>query len=373
MNSRTRENIEFQKHAGILASLGLVRSIATPEGVSYEITESGSRFLEQYQDIERDTSLRLKTGGEVKQATLESDFVIVMPTLNEEKGVARTIDEVRTALEDWNFDILVVDGRSHDGTDTIASQKGVKVVYQRNIGYGDALRTGFLYARRNMKTKAIVMMDADSTYDPNDIPGLVEPLLTEDADMVIGNRFLRNEKGAMSLTNRAGNRILSWFARFTLRLNIHDTQCGLRAFRTELVDCMDLSAEGMPFATEMIADVRSARGRIIELPVAYRPRNGKSKLSPLKDGLLILGTIIRLVRDTQPLLFFGASASIFGVIGIVLGIDVAMEWMQTKTITRLPTVMLAVLLLIGATQLFTFGLVADMIKRLRIRRNQLST
>jgi len=298
----------------------------------------------------------------------ELDFVVVVPTLDEERSIAITIGELRAALEGYSFDILVVDGRSHDGTDQIASQKGVKVIYQRSRGYGDALRTGFLYVRRNMKARVIVMMDGDSTYDPNDVPKLVEPLLADRADMVIGNRFSKLEKGAMSITNRVGNRILSSLAKVALRLNISDTQCGLRAFRTELVDDMELGTDGMGFATEMIADARRVKARITEEPVAYRPRLGNTKLSPLKDGLRILGTIVRLIRDSEPLLFFGALGAVLGTIGLALGIQLTLEWLETKTIGRLPTVMLTVLLMVASTQLFSLGLVADMIKRTRGRK-----
>jgi dolichol-phosphate mannosyltransferase len=358
INSGRTSDGQFEKYIGMLQTLGFVKTVSTPEGMIPQITELGARLLKEYQEI---------GGYESERGTGNLDFVVVMPALNEATAVGSTIDEVRAALEGLRFDILLVDGRSVDGTDTIASQMGARVIYQKNFGYGDALRTGFLYAKRNMRPGAIVMMDVDSTYDPRDIPKLVEAVLTGDADMVMGNRLAGSGNGAMSHINRFGNQILSWVARRTLGLNIHDTQCGLRAFRTELIDCMDLYADGMPFATEMIVDVHSAKGRIIELPVAYRPRRGRTKLSPMKDGLRIMGTIIRLIRDTKPLLFFGLSASVSGLIGLILGAFVALEWANTGTIRRLPTVMLAVLLLIGASQLFTVGLVADMIKQLRRR------
>lgn len=153
-----------------------------------------------------------------------------------------------------------------------------------------------------------------------------------------------------------------------LRLNVHDTQCGLGTFRAVLIDVMDLSTEGMPFATEIIVDARYARARIVEVPVVYRPRKGASKLSPLRDGLRILGTTIRLVRDTQPLLFFGALGAALCILGLAFGIDITLEWFGTKTVGRIYTLLLAVLLMIGPMQLLTLGLVADMIKRLRSRR-----
>jgi glycosyltransferase involved in cell wall biosynthesis len=265
---------------------------------------------------------------------------------------------------------LVVDGHSKDGTDLKATNKGVKVIYQRKQGYGDALRTGFMYARRYMNPRALVMMDADSTYDPKDIPSLVQPILSDEADMVIGNRFSGLEPGSMTRTNKMGNRILSTVARITLGLRIQDSHSGIRALRTDLLDDINFDAKGMPFATEMIVDASGADARISEVPVHYRPRLGEAKLKPINDGVRIFGTIIRLVRDTKPLLFFGLAGLILGIFGVYFGIIVTVEWVQTSTVQRLPTVMLAVLLLVGSMQFFILALVADMIKRFNSQRNR---
>ena len=260
-------------------------------------------------------------------------IAIVIPTLNESEAVGNVLDGVKDAMDGYEYRMLVVDGHSIDGTDKIARKEGAEVIYQRGRGYGDALKTGFFHARKMLDAGVIVMMDADLSYDPKDIPGLVAPILKDEADLVVGNRFAGMQKGAMRLTNRVGNRLLSWIARFTFRLNIHDTQCGIRAFRSELLDRMNIVTEGMPFATEMLAEAKRADARIRETPVSYRPRVGKAKLSPIKDGLRILGTTMRLMRDTHT-----------------------------------STVVVPVLLMIGAMYFFTVGLVADMIKGFRRRK-----
>lgn len=295
----------------------------------------------------------------------DSGLVIVIPALNEAKSVEKVLDEIVGVFADSEVAVVVVDGHSTDGTDDIARKKGAHVIYQWNHGYGDALRTGFLHARDSLSASIIVMMDADFTYDANDIPKLVEPILKGKADLVLGNRLAHLEEGAMPFINRVGNRILSWVAKAALRIKVCDTQCGLRAFRSELVECMDLETEGMPLAIEMLAEAKFAGARIVEVPVTYRKRVGDTKLNPLRDGLRILGTTIRLMRDTQPLLFFGGLGAFLGIIGLAFGIDVTLEWFRTGTVGRVPTVMLASLLMISGVQLFALGLVADMIKKLR--------
>jgi len=301
----------------------------------------------------------------------ELNLAVVIPTLNEAKSVGRVLDEVSEVFKGENFTVVVVDGRSTDGTDKIARRKGAEVIYQRNNGYGDALKTGFHYARKRLHANVVVMMDADLTYDAKDIPRLVAPILKDEADMIVGNRFAGMQKGAMPFINRIGNKLLSRFARGTLRLKVHDTQCGLRAFRSELVDCLNLKAEGMPLAIEMLSEAKFAHARISQVPITYRRRVGVTKLSPLRDGLRIVGTIIRLMRDTEPLLFFGAMAFVLALAGLWFGVDVTLEWLNTGSIVRVPTVMLSVLLLMGAMQFFTIGLVADMIKGLRRSKNHL--
>jgi len=298
----------------------------------------------------------------------ELGLAVVIPTLNEAKSIGIVLDEIAEVFADRKVDVVVVDGHSTDGTDEIAREKGAQVIYQRDKGYGDALRTGFQHVRKSLNAEIIVMMDADLTYDPKDIPKLVEPILSGEADLVLGDRFSRMKKEAMPFINRVGNRLISWFARTALRVKVHDTQCGLRAFRCELVDSVDLETEGMPLAIEMLTEAKFAGARISEVHVAYRKRVGDTKLNPLRDGLRIFGTMLRLMRDTRPLLFFGGIGAFLGVVGLALGIDVTLEWFRTGTVGRVPTVILSVLLMVSAVQFFALGLVADMIKRLRRKR-----
>ena len=304
----------------------------------------------------------------VKAKVSGTEIAVVIPTLNEKEAVGKVLDGVKNVMDGYDYRMVVVDGRSVDGTDEIARSRDADVIYQRGRGYGDALKTGFSYARKLLDARVVVMMDADLTYDPNDIPELVGPILKDEADLVVGNRFDCMEKGAMPFVNKVGNRVLSWVARSALGLSIRDTQCGMRAFRSELVDSMDMVTEGMPFAIEMLAEAKFADARISEAPVSYRSRVGKTKLSPMRDGVRILGTTLRLMRDTQPLLFFGGIGTFLGVVGILLGVDVTLDWIRTRTVGRLPTVMLSVLLILGAMQFFAIGLVADMIKGLRRRK-----
>jgi len=288
--------------------------------------------------------------------------VVVIPTLNEEKAIGEVIDGLKDSLRAYDYQVLVVDGHSKDRTVESASGRGATVIYQDNTGYGDALLTGFRHSKGRLSADAIAMLDGDGTYDPRDLPRILQPLLEGKADFVIGNRLERLEKGTMTFTNRVGNRLLSWVTSGILKIKAGDTQCGFRAFRSELVDAMDLKAGGMPFATEMLVEAKQAGAKIVEVPVVYHRRVGETKLHPLRDGLKIFGIFLRLTRDYEPLLFFGGFGLILLIAGILIGFEVVVEWLETGRITRLASVMLSALLVMSSIQLFSLGLVADMIK-----------
>ncbi len=306
-----------------------------------------------------------KIGTWNEKSSSGTKIVFVVPTLNEEAGVPIVLDSISKVMHRSNYLVLVVDGNSEDKTVQRAKDRGALIIFQRERGYGDALMTGFSCACDKLRADIIVMMDADGTYDPKDVPKMLTPILEKRADLVIGNRFLRMKPGSMTFINRIGNKILSWIARKTLSIKINDTQCGLRAFRADLIKRISLSTNGMPFATEMLAEAREANARVLELPVDYSPRIGNAKLDPIKDGMRILGTILRLIRDYRPLLFFGGSGFILVLLGSLIGFNTVIELALTGSIAHLASVSLASMLIVVGFFTFMIGLLADMVKDLK--------
>ena len=306
---------------------------------------------------------RLETPNEKIQV------VVVIPALNEGGSIAQVIDGIMTAMKGMDCRVLVVDGHSNDDTVEVAKKQGAQVISQRGRGYGDGLLHGFKYANSVFDPQILVMLDADGTYDPADIPRLVEPITRDEADLVVGNRFSMMDVGSMSLTNRIGNRMISCLARNLLEVKISDTQCGMRAFRAELAEDLTGQVEGMTFATEMLVDLSQVKARVVEVPVAYHRRVGETKLSPFRDGASIGGTTLRLLRDYRPLVFFGALGTIVTLVGLIIGSSIISEWLTTGTVTRVPTAILTVLLIVIGIQFFSLGLIADMIKGIKRKRN----
>lgn len=206
--------------------------------------------------------------------------------MNEEKGVGHVLANMPA---NGAMEIIVVDS-SNDRTAEVARKFGTTVIRENRKGYGRALQTGIEEANGEV----VVYIDADGTYDPKEIPKLVQPILDGKLDVVVGNRLHRNmNPSSMTAVNKLGNRMLSFVFRLVYKERISDSQCGLRAIKKEFIKSVRCCEWGMPYVTEQLIALSRAGAKIGEVQIGYRPRIGKTKLVPWKDGFKILGTIIR--------------------------------------------------------------------------------
>jgi len=208
---------------------------------------------------------------------------VVIPTLNEESSVAQVIDEVKARLNgqvaEGDYEILIVDGMSTDGTRAIAAERGATVVEEPRKGYGRAYKTGFAVA----KGEVIATMDGDCTYPPEMIVPLMLMLERDALDFITTDRFAHMEKGAMSGMHKVGNLGLSFMARMLFGRIIRDSQSGMWVFRREALSRINVTDDGMPFSEEIkIEAFRKLRSREVDIP--YRRRVGDVKLSSWHDG-----------------------------------------------------------------------------------------
>ncbi len=209
---------------------------------------------------------------------------VVLPSRDEEETIEICISKIRNVFEDNRIagEIIVADN-SQDSTPIIATKSGARVITPDRRGYGYAYSYAFKYA----KGEIVVLGDADDTYDFMEMPMLLEPLRKGNADLVIGSRFRgKIEEGAMPWHHRwVGNPVLTWFLNLFFKAGVSDAHSGFRAIKKEALEKLDLEAEGMEFASEMIVEAARKGLRIEEVPISYyRRRNGNSKLSSLSDG-----------------------------------------------------------------------------------------
>jgi len=191
---------------------------------------------------------------------------VIIPTLNEEESIGLVLDKIpRDPRYEW--EIIIVDGDSKDRTREIAEEKGAKVIVEKRKGYGRAYKTGFDAATGDI----IVTMDGDDTYPAEKVVELVEHLLTNNLDFVSCERFSLMKKGAMSLTHKVGNTILTWSTRLLFGVKIKDSQSGMWVFRREILKDLKLTSDGMPFSEEIKIEAWR-KFKCEEVPILYRER-----------------------------------------------------------------------------------------------------
>ena len=215
---------------------------------------------------------------------LQEKVSIVMPCLNEEKGIGRCIEWAQEGLTRTGLpgEIIVADNGSTDRSTELAEAAGARVVHQPLRGYGNAYHKGFAASVGSY----IVMGDADLTYDFREIDRLIEPL-KHGFDYVLGSRFQGTIlPGAMPWTHRyIGNPILTFILNLLFGLKSSDAHSGLRAFTRDAYGQMALQCTGMEFASELVIKAAQAKLKVAEVPITYYPRAGSSKLHALRDGL----------------------------------------------------------------------------------------
>jgi glycosyltransferase involved in cell wall biosynthesis len=207
---------------------------------------------------------------------------VVIPCLNEAGTIEECVRRARAALVSNRIDgeVIVVDNGSEDGSGHLAAGAGAFVVNEPQRGYGSAYLAGFAAARG----RYIVMVDADLTYDFDEIPHFLSEL-EAGADVVIGNRMHNIHPGAMPWHHRyIGNPVLSGFLNVLFRTGVDDAHCGMRALRRDLLPRLDLRTTGMEFASEMVIRAAKEKLDVRQFPIEYHPRAGESKLSSFRDG-----------------------------------------------------------------------------------------
>ena len=224
-----------------------------------------------------------------KMATLLS---IVVPAYNEEHTIGDVIDRLRATLQKIGFayEILVVDDCSRDRSAEICLGKHVKVYsLKQHMGKGFALRAGFSKA----KGEIIVTIDSDGSNRPEELPLLLNPVLQDNADLVIGSRFSGNAPTSGKRFNAAGVRIFNLLIQILTGAAVSDSQSGYRAMKSEVLENLNLKSGGYEIESEMLVKIAQRRFRVKEMPVSFEQRTyGRSTLDPIVDGFRILMSIV---------------------------------------------------------------------------------
>lgn len=284
-----------------------------------------------------------------------SKLVAIIPAHNEESTIAKVV--IATSKHVQN--VIVVDDGSTDLTWEIAEKLGaITLRHSSNDGKGAALRTGVEYAKKQ-PFDILVTLDADTQHDPSDIPKVVEPLLSKDADIVIGMRPM--DSRVMPRDRIAGNKLFDALSKSN-GVKIQDTQSGFRAYTRESLEKIQFLENGMAIESQTLLDAINQGLRIKEVPIFTTYRDVPAKRSRLSHFSHVLDYIITRTVANSPLLYIGLPGIIAIIIGIVAGLRVVAIFLNNNHQIAAGTALIAVMLVIIGSVLVATSMVIKLLK-----------
>lgn len=284
---------------------------------------------------------------------------VLLPCFNEEVTIGKVVRDFKAALP--GAAVYVYDNNSTDRTAEIAAAEGTIVRKEPRQGKGNVIRAMF----EDIDADVYVMADGDDTYPADAAPAMVAKVL-EGYDMVIGDRlsstyFQENKRPFHNF----GNRLVRGSINGLFGAHVTDIMTGYRAFNFTFVKTYPVLSRGFEVETEMTIHSLNNNLRLYEMPIQYRdrPEGSVSKLDTVGDGIRVMSTIFRMIREYKPLPFFGGLGLIIGIVGIVLCGTVTFEFAKTGVVTHFPTLIGAVMLVIAGLLLIIAGIILDVMAK----------
>lgn len=294
-------------------------------------------------------------------------IAVLVPCYNEEVAITKVIEGFRQALP--GAVIYVYDNNSSDRTAEVARKAGAIVGNEALQGKGHVVRRMFA----DVDADIYVLVDGDATYDAPSAPRMLEKLIRENLDMVVGTRA-DQEQSAYRPGHRSGNALFTWFVTSIFGRAFTDILSGYRAFSRRFVKSFPALSTGFEIETELTIHALELGMPVGEVTTPYfsRPVGSASKLSTWRDGLRISWTIQRLYRTERPLQFFGLIAFLLAGLSIVLAVPVVQTYIDTGLVPRIPTAILATGMMLAALLALAAGLILDTVTRGRREMKRLA-
>jgi glycosyltransferase involved in cell wall biosynthesis len=292
---------------------------------------------------------------------------VLLPCFNEELSVGATVAGFRKALPEAR--VYVYDNNSADRTRESAASEGAIVRTEAQQGKGHVVRRMFA----DVDADIYIMADGDLTYDPAAAPDMVETLVREQLDMVVGTRR-HEEKSAYRGGHVLGNRLFTGLLARLFGRSFSDIFSGYRAFSRRFVKSFPVLSQGFEIETEMSVHALELRMPVGEVETAYgaRPEGSASKLSTIRDGWRIFRTIVTLYRIERPVLFYGLTGALLLIAAILLAVPLVMTYIETGLVPRVPTAILVTGMTIVGVLSFFAGLILDTVTRGRREMRRLA-
>jgi len=294
------------------------------------------------------------SGDTQSSCTEKLRVAVLLPCYNEAKAIEKTVSQFKAALPQAT--IYVYDNNSSDDTAIVAAQAGAIVATERTQGKGHVVRRMFA----DIEADIYVLADGDATYDAASAGKMVNALTAENLDMVVGSR-VAVELLAYRRGHRFGNRLMTGLLTWIFGRTFTDILSGYRVFSRRFVKSFPALSAGFEIETEISIHALALRMPVTEISTSYAPRGegSFSKLSTMRDGWRILSTIITMFRNEKPLTFFGIISALVMFLAAALSVPLAITYLETGLVPRLPTAVLVTGLAILAALCVFAGLILD--------------
>lgn len=288
---------------------------------------------------------------------MELNIAVLLPCYNEQGAIGQTIASFKQALP--TAKVYVYDNNSSDQTAEEAKQAGAIVRFESRQGKGEVVKRMLA----DIDADVYVMADGDNTYDASVCHELIDALISDRLDMIVGTRS--RELNSYPKGHVLGNKFFSGLINRAFNSQLEDVFSGYRIMSNRFVKSLPIFSDGFQIETELTVHALQHKIPIKEIPTKYtsRPEGTQSKLKTYRDGFKILNFIMFLVRDVRPLLFFSCISAILMALSLLLGVPVIFEFFRTGLVDRFPTAILASsIALIAVMSLFS-GLILDNVSR----------
>ena len=278
-----------------------------------------------------------------------------IPAYNEASYVGSIVLQARQYVDE----VIVVDDGSTDNTARVAELAGATVIrHAKNRGKGTAIQSILAEAKKR-NPDILVLLDADSQHDPNEIPVLIKPI-SEGFDLVIGSREAQKDKTPRY--RRIGQKVLLRSTRLASKTNISDSESGFRALSPKAINELDLKAPGFAIESEMITHAADKNFKITEVPISNIYTKDGSTLNPVRHGMGVLNRIIVMISHRRPLFFFGLAGGILLVAGFIIGMKVLHIATTTGEVAIGSTILATLFIIAGILSIFT-GIILNALSR----------
>ena len=281
---------------------------------------------------------------------------VLIPCYNESQTIGKVVSDFRVTLPE--ADIYVYDNNSKDGTDEIARAAGAIVRYERKQGKGNVIRTMF----REIDADCYLMIDGDDTYPAEHAREMVDKVLSEGADMVIGDRlsstyFTENKRRF----HNTGNKTVKKLVNRLFHGSVNDIMTGYRAFSPLFVKTFPVLSHGFEIETEMTIHALNKNLNLATVLIDYRdrPEGSVSKLNTITDGARVLTTIAMLYKNYKPLQFFGILTIIFAIAAVLFALPGLIGYIQTGEVTHGITLIVAGFVFLACILFLICGLILN--------------